>query len=278
VEQARLSLDRAERDYNEAVASSADPDEVADLAAAVAVAENQLAVAEAQLAELTAPVDTSTIRRALDDARASEQHAQSDLSELTASLGFRVPRGEVVFVPTLPRQVGQVTVKVGDTPQSVVLDLTATNVQIDIALSAQEKQLVNVGDAVRLDDAVSGVNLTGEVTAVAESSGTDGVLPGRFHARIEPKGGDPRELVGLNLRVTIPVKSTGGPVLAVPVAALVTDASGQVAVRVRRVDGDRVYDEDVRVLVGLSADGFAQVTPVDSPLTDGDLVIVGHEW
>jgi hypothetical protein len=267
VEQAQMALDQAQAAYDQ----EPTPARAADLAAA----RNRLAVAQAALDELMTPADTTALRRAVDDAKTTEKAAQTALAELSATLGYRVPRGEVVFVPSLPRQVGQVAARIGDPPSGAVLSLTATTVQVDIALSTQEKQLVAVGDAARLDDQVSGVDLTGTVAMIADSPGTDGVLPGTFYARVRPDSGDLQRLAGLNLRVTIPVQSTGGPVLAVPVAALVTDASGRVTVRVREVVGDSVTTRDVPVTVGLSSDGFAQV---EGDLAEGDLVIVGNQW
>jgi hypothetical protein len=76
-----------------------------------------------------------------------------------------------------------------------------------------------------------------------------------------------------NVRVTIPVKSTSGKVLAVPVAALSSGPDGGSRVEVLR-DGKV---ELIPVTVGLSADGYAQVTPSgDAKLTDGDQVVVGR--
>jgi Membrane protein involved in colicin uptake len=278
VEQAQFAVEQAQRAYDEAVAAGADPAEIARLEAELAAAKNRLAVAQAQLEELTAPPDTAALQRAVADARAAEQAAQRHLTQLNATLGFRIPRGEVVFVPSLPRQVGLVNAKVGDTVEGPVLSLTASSVQVDISLSAREKDLVAVGAAAQLDDSVNDISLTGTVAFIADTPGTDGAPPGSYYARIELADADPQQVAGLNLRVRIPVQSTDGPVLAVPVAALVTDASGEVTVRVRQPDGDGFRERDVRVEVGLSADGFAQVTPVDGELAEGDLVVVGSQW
>jgi peptidoglycan hydrolase-like protein with peptidoglycan-binding domain len=277
VDQAQAAVEHAQRGYDQAIAAGAPADQIADLKAALDAAEDHLAVAKAQFDELTAPPDTAALQRRLDEADEALADAESTLAHLSATLGNRVPRGEVVFVPSLPRRVDTVTAKVGDTPQGPVLHLTATALQVDISLTAQERSLRKVGDDARLDDATSGVNLTGTVAFIADTPGSNGALPGSYYARIEPRGGDPQRLNGVNLRVTVPVKSTGGPVLAVPVAALVTGADGTVTVR---VDGDRgaARDRSVRVAVGLSADGYAQVTPVDAGLAEGELVVVGDQW
>ena len=76
-----------------------------------------------------------------------------------------------------------------------------------------------------------------------------------------------------NVRVTIPVRSTSGKVLAVPVAALSSGSDGGSRVEVLR--NGKV--DLVPVTVGLSADGFAQVTPAgDAKLSEGDQVVVGR--
>jgi hypothetical protein len=80
-----------------------------------------------------------------------------------------------------------------------------------------------------------------------------------------------------NVRVTIPVANTGGEVLSVPLAALTAGPSGEARVEVMRGDDDdgRPVTELVIVKVGLTADGYAEVTPVDGELAEGDLVVVG---
>jgi hypothetical protein len=76
-----------------------------------------------------------------------------------------------------------------------------------------------------------------------------------------------------NVRVTIPVKSTNGKVLAVPVAALSAGPDGSSRIEVLR-DGKT---ELVPVTVGLSADGYAEVRPAgDAKLVAGDQVVVGR--
>jgi hypothetical protein len=75
-----------------------------------------------------------------------------------------------------------------------------------------------------------------------------------------------------NVKVTIPLKSTNGKVLTVPLAALSAGSDGSSRVEVLR-DGKV---ELVPVKVGLSADGFAQVTATgDAKLSEGDQVVVG---
>lgn len=271
VEQARLALERLTVTCA-AVSCEEDPTQ-ADLRAQLAAAANRLAVAEASLAELTAPPDTSALRQEVADARAALTAAERTLADLRATTGVPVPYGEVVFVPSLPRRVDSVNVSLGDVPSGPVLSLTGADIQVVATVGRAEAALLTVGQPVRLDDQLSGVELVGAVSAVADVPGTHGVGPGQFAVVIAVSGGDPAELAGLNLRVTIPIQSTGGDVLTVPLAALVTDATGTTVVQVAR--GDRFAT--VVVAVGLAAGGLVEVRPVDGELLPGDLVVVGQQ-
>ena len=281
VDEARATLGRAVADLNTARATGADAATVSALEAAVRAARTQVELAEAQLAELRATPATATQRRAVREARDGVTAAQAALAEARKALGVRIPRGEIVFVPSLPRRVDKVESRVGGAPGSPAFTLTAANLQVDSSVSLDEQKLIRAGADVRLDDPASGVSLTGTVTKVADTPGTGGAPPGSFHLRVTPDGGNPAELAGLNLRLTIPIEATDGAVLVVPQAALVTDAGGTVRVRTipDRAAGDAVNGgdaaADVEVSVGLAAEGFVEVTPVAGELDEGDLVVVG---
>ena len=85
--------------------------------------------------------------------------------------------------------------------------------------------------------------------------------------------GSPQSLVGASVRLTVPVESTGGSVLAVPVSAVTLSADG--SSRVQRDNNGKL--EYVTVEPGLSAHGFVAVKPLDSALDPGDLVVVGFD-
>ena len=79
-------------------------------------------------------------------------------------------------------------------------------------------------------------------------------------------------LNGENVLVTVETGRTEGPVLTVPVAAIVTTASGTSHVTVAGAHGRRT---EVRVTPGLSENGYVQVTPATSgALAAGDHVVV----
>ncbi len=84
----------------------------------------------------------------------------------------------------------------------------------------------------------------------------------------------PPEIIGTNVRVTIPVSSTGGEVLAVPAAALSATAAGDTILQVEDQDSTL---RTVTVEPGLAAGGLVEVTPIEGDLAEGDWVVVGRE-
>jgi len=79
-------------------------------------------------------------------------------------------------------------------------------------------------------------------------------------------------LNGENVLVTVETGQTEGPVLTVPVAAIVTTAAGTSSVTVVSAHGQQ---KRVPVTPGISENGYVQVTPVASgALAAGDRVVV----
>jgi multidrug efflux pump subunit AcrA (membrane-fusion protein) len=79
-------------------------------------------------------------------------------------------------------------------------------------------------------------------------------------------------LNGENVLVTVETGKTEGPVLTVPVAAIVSTASGTSYVT---VVGARGKQTQVPVTPGISENGYVQVTPESSgTLAAGDRVVV----
>jgi len=79
-------------------------------------------------------------------------------------------------------------------------------------------------------------------------------------------------LNGENVLVTVETGQTEGPVLTVPVAAIVTTASGRSYVTVVGAHGKKT---EVAVTPGISENGYVQVTPAaHGALAAGDRVVV----
>jgi Putative peptidoglycan binding domain len=89
---------------------------------------------------------------------------------------------------------------------------------------------------------------------------------------VQPSKPLPAALNGENVLVTVETGQTEGPVLTVPVAAVVTTGSGTSYVTVAGAHGKQTQ---VPVTPGISENGYVQVTPVTAgKLAAGDSVVV----
>ena len=256
VDRARRALDDARRE--------GDPRAIAD-------AEDALEVAEAQQRELLRKPDTSLEEAALDDAREFLDAARRELGEVQGRAGTPLPAAEVVYVETLPRRVDAVLVERGDTVDGPVMSISGAELNVTIQIDAADRRLLSEGMAA-LIDLPGGGQVDGTITAIQSAEGDEA---SRFEAVITPEelsNEQVKELREANVRVTIPVNSTDGDVLAVPLAALTAGPGGEARVEVQREGRTDL----VEVEVGLSAEGYAEVTPVSGTLAEGDLVVVGR--
>ncbi|MFI5691444.1 peptidoglycan-binding protein [Kribbella sp. NPDC051586] len=235
----------------------------------VDAAKNQLRQAQSQLkaAKTAHAKDTSVQQGAVDDAEENLSDAQDAQSEAEFKAGTPLPVSEVVYVKTLPRRVDDVKVERGGTVNGVVMSASGSSLVVTLKVDAETAQRLKAGMVASLD--LDGTAIAAKVRRVAKNGSTYDVV-------VAPNTLTASQLALLreaNVRVTIPVKSTSGKVLAVPLAALSSGSDGSSRVEVLR-DGQV---ELVPVTVGLSADGFAQVTPKgDAKLSDGDQVVVGR--
>lgn len=256
--------------------------------AAIQTAEREArrAVGRYELAEValnsTQLAGEKEVRAALDalevarlDARLAADHAARLSAELEAAkrkLGVQVPIDEIVFLPALPVRVEELKAHVGDAARGPVLSVTDNQLAIDSSLTLDAAPLVISGMPVSIDEQALGIKATGIVKRVANTPGTHGV--DGYHIYFEVRVDEtPVHLEGFSLRLTIPIESTEGVVLAVPISALSLAADGTSRVQVER-DGALEY---IVVEPGLSADGYVKVTPVDGTLAPGQLVVVGYE-
>ena len=240
----------------------------------VDAAKNQLRQAKSQLkaakdAKAAAGKgDTSVQQGAVDDAEENLADAQDAQSEAEFKAGTPLPVSEVVYVKTLPRRVDDVKVERGGTVNGVVMSASGASLVVTVKVDAETAQRLKAGMAATLDLGDS-VSVAAKVRRVTKNGN-------QYDVVVAPNTLTASQLALLrdaNVRVTIPVKSTSGKVLAVPVAALSSGSDG--ASRVEVLRNGQV--ELVPVTVGLTADGFAQVTPKgDAKLSEGDQVVVGR--
>ncbi len=226
----------------------------------------------------------------------------------TAPATGGVPESDVVFLPKLPATVVAVNGAAGQSPGQPFLELAgrgslALTGELPPAYAGQVRR----GLKVTIYDEVTGIRATGTVSdlgtattlapagavvdvgggaasaasASATSSGSAGsggtASSGDSGATVflplavRPSRALAAALNGENVLVTVATGRTEGPVLTVPVAAVVTTASGTSYVTVAGAHGRR----QVRVTPGLSENGYVQVTPARAgALAAGEHVVV----
>jgi multidrug efflux pump subunit AcrA (membrane-fusion protein) len=239
----------------------------------VAAAQSRVAVAKAALADLQRGVDTSGIRRQIEAAQQELSLAREEMAELEAELGTWLPAGEVVFLKSMPVRVDQVAVTRGSVIEGSFITVSGSELALRSSVTERDAPRVEVGMEVQIENPETGGTIPGVIALKADRAGTDGVQPDRIYVEITPAELPP-EIIGTNVRVTIPVSSTGGEVLAVPAAALSATANGSTILQVEDEDGTL---RTVTVQPGLAAGGLVEVTAVDGQLAEGDWVVVGRE-
>jgi peptidoglycan hydrolase-like protein with peptidoglycan-binding domain len=212
--------------------------------------------------------DFSVEQGAVSDAQSNLDDAEAALADARFKAGTPLPVSEVVFVKSLPRRVDDVKVERGGTVNGVVMSASGASLVVTLKVDAQTHERLKAGMTASLD--------LGDGTIVAATVRRITRNADQYDVVVAPKSLTPHQLDLLrdaNVRVTIPIKSTNGKVLAVPVAALSAGPDGSSRVEVLR--NGKV--ELIPVTVGLSADGYAQVTPAgDAKLVQGDQVVVGR--
>lgn len=205
-----------------------------------------------------------------------DRRTRAAMTALYNEAGFERPAGgvpadELLFFPSLPVRIGEVTVKAGSVPDGPLMTVTSSDVTVAASLSAEDVKLVRKGAEVSVEDPDKGLRATGTVADVATSPGTNDAEPQRFYLEVMPRDA-PSALVGSSVVVNITVSSTEGEVLAAPVAALSTAADGTTRLEVQKADGT---SRPVPVRPGLVARGLVAITPIGESLNAGDLVVVG---
>lgn len=240
-------------------------------------AQTSLAIAIANRKETLAGFDQGSSGAELIRAAEAELRAANEaLATLDRSIGTSFPSSELLFLPELPREVQTVGVSVGDVPQGTAMTVTGSGLVIRSSVSAADRPLVRDGAEGMMEDTNLGISIPVRVAFVADTPGGPNAGTDRFAVRLEPLVEVPEDAYNQNLRVTLPFESTGGAVLAVPLAALSAGADGSSRVQVERPDGTV---EIVTVQTGLLARsvGLVEITPVDGLLAAGDRVVVGRD-
>ena len=235
-----------------------------------------------RMAERSARLESEKLVRATLDAQklaeldaklASDRVKQiaTDLDRVRRKIGIQVPVDEVVFIRTLPVRVEEIKAVVGGPATGTVMTVTDNQLSIDSSLTLEAAPLVKEGMPVVIDEQALGVKATGTVETIASNPGTRGV--DGFHIYFEVKvNSTTQKLDGTSVRLTIPIKSTKGAVIAVPNSAISLSADGTSRIQVKRNNAL----EFISVTPGLSADGYVEVIPTNGKLEPGELVVVGY--
>jgi Putative peptidoglycan binding domain len=279
--QAEAGITQAERDLQDAI--DGQETAVRQSASGAKAAGAAVSAAEASRAELTNPAELRSLLSAVDSAVDSQQRANADLAELQAKVGIAVPANEVIFLPDLPRRVDEVKVGRSEPANGPVITVTNARLAVDTSVDSTDATKLRVGAKGEIEAEDLSLVLGVSITKVANRPGTDGAEPDKVRveltidlATIGPDGKafDPSTLNGVNVKVTIPIQSTGTAVLAVPVAAV--SLAGDGSSRIEVEDSPAKPTRFVTVNAGLSAEGFVEIIPLGGgKLQEGDLVVVG---
>jgi hypothetical protein len=200
-----------------------------------------------------------------------------------------VPRGEVVFVPSLPQAVEGLNISVGSTASTTgpVASLGSGNVALVGQVDPVDAQSVKVGQIATATSDANGQTFQARVsvissTGAANDSGFSGTGTSPTSGGQSGPPGDPIKLlptnpigstfVGQNVGVQIETASSHTKTWIVPISAVVTTANGTSSITiVERSGRQRV----IRVNPGLVAGGEESVSPIGADLALNDLVVVG---
>ncbi|MDE0572650.1 hypothetical protein ON058_04385 [Demequina sp. B12] len=239
--------------------------------AAVATAQRAVDLAKERLTEAQAPVDTGDLQRGKEDAQRQLADAAEALQKLEATTGTWVPSGEIIFVKRLPVQVARTDLARGDAIESTFMTVSGQDIAMTVSLTEAEAARIEVGDPVIVDEPdLLEAPIEAAVSEVPDPAGESGRV--QVTVLLDSV---PEELLGANVRVTIPVSSTDGEVLVVPAAALFAVANGDTRVEVEDPD-EPGATEYVTVTTGLAADGVVEVQAVEGDLVAGARVVVGQ--
>lgn len=247
------------------------------LASEIKRLEVALQAAIARRDEAAAAPDTSGAWAAVTAAQRALGDAREELAEAQLAVVTPLPASEVVYLSSAPRRVDDVAVKRGSAVAGTpVMSVSGASLQIAGTVSTNDAELITAGSPVVItmpDD----TELPGTVQSVGEPAPDAPAASSSDRKRVvvvpDALTEEQRALLqGANVRMTIPVSSTEGDVLAVPTAALTAGPGGEARVEVLAEDGTSTL---VTVTTGLAADGFVEVTPTDGTLEVGDRVVVG---
>ena len=231
-------------------------------------AESEVTIAASKMG-----VAKDKLKAAETDVRIAEvqnSRLETDLKNAQLKSIIQVPADEIVFSRSFPLRIQQLKINQGDFSSGSIMVVTDSHLVVDSAISIDDAKLIHTGMKVDIDEADLGIKSEGVISKVAAAPGTNKV--DGYHIYFEVTVNDKNIVLdGISVRLTIPLKSTGGAVTAVPVSALTLATDGSSRIQVKRL-GELKF---VTVVTGLVADGYAEVTTENEKLQAGDLIVIG---
>lgn len=188
------------------------------------------------------------------------------------SQGTVIEKEWLTVAPELPATVIQSALVRGLDLRTGIEPLVTVSNSLPIAVAQVDSALASIltlGTIVELDE--GSVTRESRVVAV-EPAGVSGDDAG-LRVELEFGTSPPDHWIGLNVRATVVANRTAGPVLAVPVSAVMTDTNGQTYLRTASTTPSTRLDVEIGVVAG----GYVQVTPLSGTLTTGEAVVIGGE-
>lgn len=230
----------------------------------------------------------------VEEAQQVLNDAYDSLSEAQVAVQPTLPAGEVLFLPSLPRRVDAVFVERGGEVSGPVMLVSGADLTIVGTVNQQDAALLSPGMEA-FYSSPGGEELTATIASIeapstTSSSGNEGSdgdgnsgsgdSAGRYKLTLTPGELSDEQITALreqNVKITIPVDSTEGEVMAVPLAALSAAADGSNVVELLVPTKDDPFaTEMVAVSTGLGAEGFVEITSEDSRIAPGAKVVVGR--
>ena len=248
----------------------------ADTSAGCAGARDDYALALARQTEALTPAGTGAEYASLVAAQQQLTSAKAALAEANQDTLTYLPSSEVLYLAGLPRRVDEVSVTRGSIITASVMRVSGASLVIAATAASADAALLEEG-ALATVAMPDGSEIQASVTSIVPQDGESGDTAARFDVDLVPVELTPEQLTllqGNNVRISIPVSSTDGEVLAVPLAALTAGPGGESRIEVSTGDGEET--ELIEVKTGLAAEGYVEISAVDGTISEGDLVVVGR--
>lgn len=233
----------------------------------------------------SSPPDLSSLKQAITVADRGVARATEALADAQQAALATVPTGEIIFVTDLPRRVDAVNLSLGQTlggtgtnGQQPAIVVSGANIAIIAHIPEAQSNMVEQGSAAIITDS-SGTKYAATVAERCSTSETSTICDAHL-ALDDPSSVDRDALLG-NVKVSITIGTSSIDSLVVPVAAVSVDSDGQAQVQL--VTGPLLHNqpisdqptEIVKVDIGLSAEGYIEIKPLQTDLHPGDLVVIG---